>query len=179
MWLIIAAVLLAGLVAAFVIFRRGRTSKAEEIQNNPETDEDDDEVIANHYRIIKSALQSEGFEDENLARYVTAQAMHESDIFRSPLYLDNNNMFGMRQPVSRPTTSVGKKGGYANYNSVEDSAKDYVLYYRNVGLEQSYPTVKDFVSALKKKAYFEDNLMNYNSAVTKHLAVVNSILNNG
>lgn len=185
-WLWISvALLLAGLVILYVVFQHGKSSKRiTESAPNPDqsndTDEaDEDEIILKHYNIISTGLKSDGLEDENLARYVTAQSMHETGVFTSDVYEKNNNLFGMTQPMQRDTTSIGKKGNYASYDSLEDSVRDYVLYYKYVGYPEAFGNVDEFVKALKAKTYFTDNYITYSQAVKKHLAHLNSLLNKG
>ena len=59
---------------------------------------------------------------------VFAQAVLESGGFTSRLTKENNNIFGMRRPTKRPTTSVGMSHGYAVYGSWRESIEDYALF---------------------------------------------------
>jgi len=59
---------------------------------------------------------------------VFAQAVLESGSFTSRLTKENNNIFGMRRPTKRPTTSVGESHGYAVYESWRESIEDYALF---------------------------------------------------
>jgi uncharacterized FlgJ-related protein len=102
--------------------------------------------------------------------YITAQAMHETGVFTSPLFLKYNNAFGMKQPTQRETTSIGiTEGGYASYKSVKDSIKDLGLYFEAKNYPDTFPTVQDYVAFLKSKGYFEATLKSYTNAVAKHL----------
>jgi hypothetical protein len=87
-------------------------------------------------------------------------------------------MFGMMNPSKRPTVSTGKVNGFANYASPLDSARDYAMYYKYVGYPY-FTDVKSFVSALKSKAYFEDNLTTYMAGVTAHYKKLSQLLNVG
>ena len=73
---------------------------------------------------------------------VLAQAKLESNNFRSYLFKENNNMFGMKLASSRLTSAIGSEHGYASYESWTESLIDYALYYssylRNVKSEKEY-----------------------------------------
>ena len=58
---------------------------------------------------------------EHFAKMLIAQAAHETGGFRSRIYLQNNNLFGMRMPRIRKTVAVRELDTYAYYNSSFDS----------------------------------------------------------
>ena len=57
-----------------------------------------------------------------------AQSMLETGYFKSDIFLDNNNLFGMRQPRQRQTLSKGPNRGHASFNNWQDSVKDYKMW---------------------------------------------------
>ena len=59
---------------------------------------------------------------------VFAQAVLESANFNSRLTKENNNLFGMKRPTKRSTTSIGILNGYASYDSWRESIEDYRLF---------------------------------------------------
>lgn len=65
---------------------------------------------------------------------VLAQAMLESGHFKSNLFKKNNNVFGMKFPRQRQTTSKGEKYGQAYYSNWIDSVKDYKLWQQSRNL---------------------------------------------
>jgi len=80
------------------------------------------------------------FSQEALVKYVyslnvrfphiiLAQAHLESGKFTSGIFVNNNNLFGMRQARLRPTTNKGSRNGFAKYDHWRDSVMDYILYY--------------------------------------------------
>jgi hypothetical protein len=80
------------------------------------------------------------FSQEALVKYVyslnvrfphiiLAQAHLESGKFTSGIFVNNNNLFGMRQARLRPTTNKGSRNGFAKYDYWRDSVMDYILYY--------------------------------------------------
>lgn len=106
---------------------------------------------------IYSAAKLGGL-NETLARFVVSQAAHETGGFVSPVFLKNNNAFGMKYAGQELAT--GKKNGYANYESVESSTLDVVKWiYKHYGffLMTIAPinTLSEYVSFLKRNNYFE------------------------
>lgn len=85
-------------------------------------------------------INSDEISAEQLAKYLKelnivhpdialAQAMLESgQKLKSDLVTSNKNLFGMKQPAQRKTTSIGKKNGHASYKNFYESAKDYKLW---------------------------------------------------
>ena len=59
---------------------------------------------------------------------VFAQAKLESGNFKSKIFEENNNLFGMKQPSIRATTATGEQYNHATYNSWRESVLDYALY---------------------------------------------------
>lgn len=59
---------------------------------------------------------------------VLAQAKLETGHFQSRVFLENNNLFGMKQAWRRPTTALGTHRGHAVYSNWRESLIDYALY---------------------------------------------------
>lgn len=59
---------------------------------------------------------------------VLAQAILESGYLTSQIFMENNNLFGMRFPERRETVATSKNKGYSVYNCWTDSVKDYKLF---------------------------------------------------
>lgn len=57
-----------------------------------------------------------------------AQSMLETGHFKSDIFLDNNNLFGMKHPRQRQTLSKGPSRGHASFNNWQDSVKDYKMW---------------------------------------------------
>ena len=72
------------------------------------------------------------------AYIVYAQARLESGNFTSDIFMENNNLFGMKMAERRPTTAIGVNRGHAVYKSWRESVIDYALmqaaYY--LGLDE-------------------------------------------
>lgn len=92
---------------------------------------------------------------------VLAQARLESNNFKSRIFLENNNLFGMRVAISRPTMNKGEQYGHAMFNTWRESVVDYAFYqaaylkdikteneYLDY-LKQSYSETDDYVERLK------------------------------
>jgi hypothetical protein len=82
-----------------------------------------------------------GFSEDNLQvllerlnvrfpEIVMAQARLETGHFSSRIYLENNNLFGMKQAYRRPSTCKGIKHGHCYYDDWLDSVIDYALYQK-------------------------------------------------
>ena len=92
---------------------------------------------------------------------VLRQARIESGNFKSRIFLENNNMFGMKIPNKRPNMVSGSNRGYAVYNSWQESIIDYALYqvYSGKNLSQ-----EDYIKMLNNN-YAED--VNYLNKLIK------------
>jgi len=59
---------------------------------------------------------------------IYAQALLESNNFKSNIFKQNNNLFGMKVASTRPTTALGLQLNHAYYSSWEESLIDYSLW---------------------------------------------------
>ena len=59
---------------------------------------------------------------------VMAQALVESSHFKSPVFKENHNLFGMREAVVRINVAQGSNLNHAYYNSWRDCVIDRALY---------------------------------------------------
>jgi len=83
-----------------------------------------------------------------------AQALLESNHFKSALFITNNNCFGMREPGRRVTMSGGAAYGYASFNSWKDCVIDR-LFYNSLYLKE-IKTQDMYYEYLGKSGYAED-----------------------
>lgn len=86
---------------------------------------------------------------------VFAQAYKESG-FKSPLWKNNRNPFGMKEATRRPNTQNGTQNGYAYYDTWKDVVIDYALYQSYVGLSKM-KTEKEYLTFLKEMNYYDVN----------------------
>jgi uncharacterized FlgJ-related protein len=100
------------------------------------------------------------------ATFVFSQAAHETGNFTSYLYFSNNNCFGMKPPTTY-VVAKGEKNGYADYESIEDSAKAMAIYLQAHNLSGGLSTLDQYVNNLYNQNYFEADLQEYLNGV-KH-----------
>jgi len=82
---------------------------------------------------LQSEIQKQGIVYPDVA---LAQAKLESGNFNSPIFKENNNLFGMKLAQVRKTTATGKNRGHAKYNSWQDSVMDYKLWQDSNGMSK-------------------------------------------
>lgn len=88
--------------------------------------------------LVVSFLNKIDIENKHI---VYSQMRLESGNYESNLAKHNNNYFGMKQPQSRATLSIGEKDGYATYKSWTYSILDYWMWqkrYANGLTEEEY-----------------------------------------
>ena len=129
-------------------------------------------------RIVNVYLNEPKFSEDRLiaklkqlnVRYphiALAQARIESGNYRSTIFLENNNMFGMKQAKSRINLAAGTKRGHAYYDKWEDSVLDYAYWcatYANkcrneddfYNLLSTYAEANYYESALRKTIEVND-----------------------
>lgn len=118
---------------------KGKTEKIEQIP------------LEEKLRIIK---EEDKFTPEKLKSYleelnvkypeiVYAQAEHETGHFKSKIFRENNNLFGMKVATIRATTNEGEQYGHAVYNHWRESVLDYALY------------AATYLSGLSKEEYLQ------------------------
>lgn len=92
---------------------------------------------------------------------VYAQIRLESGNLTSFLTRNNNNFLGMKYPHQRPTTSIGEKNGFANYENWKDCIQDYAIWQSRYAkklskeeyfsyLEEVYAESPTYISKLKE-----------------------------
>jgi flagellum-specific peptidoglycan hydrolase FlgJ len=81
-------------------------------------------------------------------KVVYAQAILESNSFKSKNFKTKNNIFGMRKALSRPSTNINYTSSYAVYNSWEESVIDYALF--QTSFTRSLKTQEAYLDYLQK-----------------------------
>jgi len=181
-FLIISGILL--LIFRVLIARRSTLNNQPTEQNTDEPDDiqpedlkeelSPDQTVVNHYQLIRKVLPPELSDD--FVKMVTAQAMHETGNFKSRLYREQNNMFGMRHPTIRDTKSIGMLNDYANFADLDDSVRDLVLYWKEFNYPLKYKDVAAYVKQLKSHGYFTAGYVPYFNAVRSHYNRVVSLI---
>ena len=73
---------------------------------------------------------------------VYGQAVLETNNFKSRIFLENSNLFGMKEATQRITLSKGSQSSFAYYNNWMDSLYDYAfysaLYLSKLSTEEEY-----------------------------------------
>jgi len=93
---------------------------------------------------------------------VMAQSIIETGHWRSKVFLENNNLFGMKEALRRVSTSQGTQLNHAYYNHWRESVYDYAFYQcRYLGninseaeyyqyLGSSYAEAGNYVDVIKR-----------------------------
>ena len=92
---------------------------------------------------------------------ILAQSYQETGNYKSTIFRENSNLFGMKQAVVRANLAKGTNRGHAYYDTWQDSLIDYALYsatylsdIKTEGeyfeyLRQNYAEDKSYVTRLK------------------------------
>jgi hypothetical protein len=98
--------------------------------------------------LIQSGLSPE------IAKYATAQSANETAGFTSKLLETNNNLFGMK--YAWQSSSSGLKNGYADYEKIQLSVVDLVIWLNRNGLNNIViESLDDYIAFIKSHGYFE------------------------
>mgnify|MGYP003664707631 len=92
---------------------------------------------------------------------ILAQARLESGNFSSKIFIENHNLFGMKEARVRLNLAKGTQHGHAYYNSWEESITDYALWYSTYAykcksekqlyklLDKQYAEATNYVTSLQ------------------------------
>ena len=120
-------------------------------------------IILNQYNEFTEDKLIENINNLNFRfpHIVMAQAIQETGNFKSNIFLENNNLFGMKQAKVRITLARGTNRNHAYYRNWQESLYDYAIYcstylskihteeeYFNY-LEQNYAEDPKYVGRLK------------------------------
>lgn len=162
-WISLLIVGTLGAIALIWYLLKPKTEETDEETIEEKPEKVNDQAARMYKYLIDSGV------DRQTALILVAQSMHETGVFTSKLCTEYKNYYGMKQPVKRETTSIGKTpNGYASYSNAEQSINDLVLWLKEFNSPDSFSSVSEYVSFIKSKGYFEDTLTNYMSAVSKH-----------
>jgi len=127
-------------------------------------------------KAISRILKAQGVEP-SMIRLLQAQAIHETGNFTSRLFLEQNNVFGMKVPSIRKTLNVapltgGMGTGFSIFLGIDDSVKDMLLYldHFNIPLDLADPFL--YAQILKDKNYYEDPVEVYFKGLSNGLRIV-------
>ena len=119
--------LLLGSIISFIIITCMQTEKLNSIK-----------YITEETRMLVINQENE-FSEVKLKEYIIglnikfphivfAQAKLESGYFKSTIFRENNNLFGMKIATRRPTTNKGENRGHAVFETWKESVLDYAFY---------------------------------------------------
>ena len=100
---------------------------------------------------------------------ILAQARLESGNFESKIFIENHNLFGMKEARVRLNLAKGTQHGHAYYNNWKESITDYALWYSTYAYKC---TTEKKLYKLLDKQYAEAT--NYVSAL-QHIILVNNL----
>jgi len=124
------------------------------------------------FRILKRQGLEPGF-----AKLLVAQAIHETGNFKSRIFLEQNNAFGMKVPSIRKTLNIapltgGMGTGFSIFLSVEDSVKDMLLYLKHFKIPLDIDDPFIYAKILKDKNYYEDDVETYFKGLVNGLSLI-------
>lgn len=99
-------------------------------------------------------------------KVVLAQAIIESGHFKSKLFRENNNLFGMRHAKQRHCISEGSKNGYAIYNNWRESVIDYAFYQKTY---LSNLSQDEYIKSIQKRHCSDKNYTKLINQIIKQL----------
>jgi hypothetical protein len=94
---------------------------------------------------------------------VVAQAILESGNFKSKVFKENNNLFGMKRASKRPSLGI-MEGSYNKYKSWQESVLDYAFY-------QAY-----FCNKIKTEEEYINHLCNHYAEDINYKLKLNRII---
>lgn len=105
---------------------------------------------------------------------IYAQAVHETGDFKSKIFRENNNLFGMRQAKVRKNYATGTKSGHATFKTHNDSIRDYFERQKNFRI--SAVNDEEFILSTVNSNYAEDK--NYLSKWTNLIKTIKTPVSN-
>jgi uncharacterized FlgJ-related protein len=137
------------------------SNPANEVQN---LSQEDKLIVIREYNEFSEEKLIEKITELNFRfpHIILAQAKLESGHFKSTIFLENNNMFGMKEAKLRANLAKGTNRNHAYYDTWQESVIDYALYYssylRSIKtegeyfeyLKQNYAEDKTYVQRLKQ-----------------------------
>ena len=158
---ILLALFCLNAISNFYFYTKGVNKKLEELTNAEKIILIQEEDTFSEYKLI------EMMGDLNI-KYPwipLAQSMVETGHFKSDIFIENHNLFGMKQARRRVTTAEGTNRGHAYYSTWRESVYDYAFYQsRYLGKISDEDSYYQYIAA----SYAEDT-----SYVTKLKQVIN------
>jgi hypothetical protein len=144
------------LLVVFVIFIDSNTS-SRTISNNFLLNKEETTIrVKSHLDYSEEKLIKEiNRMNFRFPHIIYAQAILETNNFKSKLFIENNNLFGMKEAKMRNTLALGTQNSYAYYNSWWESLLDFGFWYSSYA--RKCKTENEYYDLLSK-IYAEDPL---------------------
>jgi len=119
------SVLIVLMVSSFILGRFARFETLDEYER---------ELIVISLEDEKNKFTEEKFVEElkrlnvKFPHIVMAQAIVETGHYKSTVFKENHNLFGMKQATLRINTAKGTQNGHAYYDNWQQSIYDYAFY---------------------------------------------------
>ena len=154
--------ILVGLSSVFLIVMRMMVLKTPKSSTNRVENE------------MRESLTRWGF-PKRLHRTIIGHAKHESGDFTNKLSKMANNIFSMKQPRRRKTTSIGtieaSEGTFAKFGSVDSAIEDLALWFDdgwNIDVDEIIDT-DDYIDRLASVGFFEQDPELYRLGVKRNM----------
>jgi flagellum-specific peptidoglycan hydrolase FlgJ len=107
-------------------------------------------------------------EYSELLPYVIAQAKHETNGYKSRAFIEQNNLFGMKNANKRKQLGVRRLDNqYRQYKSPQESVKDLIVYFDFVKFPKAVIDSLHYAEELKRRKYYGDTIENYNNGLIR------------
>lgn len=112
-------------------------------------------------KLIREQLEAAGYGVTQARGWAIVSRVETGD-YSSNLYKTYNNLFGMKQPEVRETTSTGPSpSGFASFNTREASIQDLIMYMEYFSYPKDFATLSAQIKYMKTKGYFEEDMNTY------------------
>jgi hypothetical protein len=139
----------AGVIIGLLIVFGFTSNPDNKVQN---LSQEDKLIVIREYNEFSESKLIEKIKQLNFKfpHIILAQSYQETGHYKSGIFLENNNLFGMKQAQIRVTLAKGTNRNHAYYDSWQDSVNDYAMFYAT------------YLSDLKTEGeYFEYLKQNY------------------
>jgi uncharacterized FlgJ-related protein len=115
------------IIGLLVVF--GFTSNPVDTVKNLSTE--DKLIVIREYNEFSEAKLVEKIKQLNFKfpHIILAQSYQETGHYKSGIFLENNNLFGMKEAQLRVNLAKGTNRNHAFYDSWQDSVNDYAMFY--------------------------------------------------
>ena len=118
----------AGVIIGLLIVFGFTSNPGDKVKN---LSTEDKLIVIREYNEFSEAKLIEKIKQLNFKfpHIILAQSYQETGHYKSGIFLENNNLFGMKQAQIRVTLAKGTNRNHAYYDSWQESLYDYALFY--------------------------------------------------